>query len=325
MKYLNKTFVWLTALCAFSFTFVACNDDEEPVQQIEDFELAAEQMRVKIGADNMQAIEVATGAGEYQAYVLDETIARIVEQDGQVYVEGLHNGQTTVIVSDAASRYRRIAVQVYTTENMVLSDTDFNLEAPLGFNATAAASVVEGNGEYTIESDNENVVATIDEETGEITISGRGRMQEYTAVVTVSDCTGITATINVTVVGSTTPFTAADLEEIKASTDGTLVFDGDVSVLYRYGNKIAAVQSNGKMRVGIDYYSYYRVHVEFNGDLSVGVKADGTFSSNYDWRYTNQPCDVEVIKNDGTRVWIIFSWIDTDAESLHRGYIIHNL
>lgn len=325
MKYLNKTFVWLTALCAFSFTFVACNDDEEPVQQIEDFELAAEQMRVKIGADNMQAIEVATGAGEYQAYVLDETIARIVEQDGQVYVEGLHNGQTTVIVSDAASRYRRIAVQVYTTENMVLSDTDFNLEAPLGFNATAAASVVEGNGEYTIESDNENVVATIDEETGEITISGRGRMQEYTAVVTVSDCTGITATINVTVVGSTTPFTAADLEEIKASTDGTLVFDGDVSVLYRYGNKIAAVQSNGKMRVGIDYYSYYRVHVEFNGDLSVGVKADGTFSSNYGWRYTNQPCDVEVIKNDGTRVWIIFSWIDTDAESLHRGYIIHNL
>ena len=325
MKYLNKTFVWLTALCAFSFTFVACNDDEEPVQQIEDFELAAEQMRVKIGADNMQAIEVATGAGEYQAYVLDETIARIVEQDGQVYVEGLHNGQTTVIVSDAASRYRRIAVQVYTTENMVLSDTDFNLEAPLGFNATAAASVVEGNGEYTIESDNENVVATIDEETGEITISGRGRMQEYTAVVTVSDCTGITATINVTVVGSTTPFTAADLEEIKASTDGTLVFDGDVSVLYRYGNKIAAVQSNGKMRVGIDHYSYYRVHVEFNGDLSVGVKADGTFSSNYGWRYTNQPCDVEVIKNDGTRVWIIFSWIDTDAESLHRGYIIHNL
>ena len=325
MKYLNKTFVWLTALCAFSFTFVACNDDEEPVQQIEDFELAAEQMRVKIGADNMQAIEVATGAGEYQAYVLDETIARIVEQDGQVYVEGLHNGQTTVIVSDAASRYRRIAVQVYTTENMVLSDTDFNLEAPLGFNATAAASVVEGNGEYTIESDNENVVATIDEETGEITISGRGRMQEYTAVVTVSDCTGITATINVTVVGSTTPFTAADLEEIKASTDGTLVFDGDVSVLYRYGNKIAAVQSNGKMRVGIDHYSYYRVHVEFNGYLSVGVKADGTFSSNYGWRYTNQPCDVEVIKNDGTRVWIIFSWIDTDAESLHRGYIIHNL
>lgn len=325
MKYLNKTFVWLTALCAFSFTFVACNDDEEPVQQIEDFELAAEQMRVKIGADNMQAIEVATGAGEYQAYVLDETIARIVEQDGQVYVEGLHNGQTTVIVSDAASRYRRIAVQVYTTENMVLSDTDFNLEAPLGFNATAAASVVEGNGEYTIESDNENVVATIDEETGEITISGRGRMQEYTAVVTVSDCTGITATINVTVVGSTTPFTAADLEEIKASTDGTLVFDGDVSVLYRYGNKIAAVQSNGKMRVGIDYYSYYRVHVEFNGDLSVGVKADGTFSSNYGWRYSNQPCDVEVIQNNGSRVWIIFSWIDYDAESLHRGYIIHNL
>ncbi|MBR1890045.1 MAG: cadherin repeat domain-containing protein [Alloprevotella sp.] len=327
MKYFNKTLVSLLALCAFTFSFTSCDNDDDNVvgSEIPDFELASEQMRVKIGTENKQAIDVESGAGEYAAYSLDETIAQVVEEDGQVFIEGLRNGQTTIIVSDAGSRYRRIAVSVYTTEVLTLSETSFNLEAPLGFNATAEASVVLGNGEYTIESDNAAVTASIDAETGEITINGRGRLEEYTAVVTVTDCTGISATIEVTVVGSTTPFTADDLDAIKANNTVGITFDNGRDDLYNYGTNVAAVQSNGKMRVGITFYSYYYTYVEYNGDLTVGTKTDGTFSANYSWRYSQQACDVEVIQNTGSRIWIIFSWVDMENETLHRGYIIQNI
>ncbi|MFQ9996664.1 MAG: hypothetical protein ACLRV7_06285, partial [Hoylesella buccalis] len=67
-------------------------------------------------------------------------------------------------------------------------------------------------------------------------------------------------------------------------------------------------------------YGYEFRNINFDGDLSVGKKKNGSYSQKSYWggsgQYDNM--DIEILKNDGTRVWGIMSVIKDDY--LHYGY-----
>ena len=120
---------------------------------------------------------------EFKAYV--------ESQGGKVYVEGLANGMTDVIITDAAGRYAKLPVSIYTTDVMQLDVTTMEFKHLVGETRTKTGKVVLGNGGYTIASDNDNVQASIDFDSGEFSITAKALSEKYTATVTVGDCTGI--------------------------------------------------------------------------------------------------------------------------------------
>jgi len=322
MKFINKILPIILAVL-LPVGFVGCSDDDDtlpapPSQEIPGFVLENESIRVKIGTENKTTINVKEGGGDYGAFVLDESIATAEVENGIVKIEGLKNGVTSLIISDKYSRYRKIPVSVYTTEKLQLSDDNLNLVTRLGSSGKLTASVVLGNGGYEIISDNESVTPAINED-GEITLTAISKKADFIAEITVTDCTNLVATINVTVKASLVPFTDEELDEITSNDSKRYSYNGSKvdSSYYTYFNDIT---SEGKNRYGWDYYNFYWYYVIFAGDKNVGIKADATFQYKYSGININIPVNFEIIKNDGTNIWGIFHYIDEGAEKLNSGY-----
>ena len=108
------------ALALSSVSFTACDDDDDPAypnpQPIEDnnsskpIKLGVETLKVKVGIENRQEVTVADGNGEYSAFASNTAVAKAYTEGGKVYVEGVANGKTDVVVTDAAGRYAKLPV-----------------------------------------------------------------------------------------------------------------------------------------------------------------------------------------------------------------------
>lgn len=209
---LQYYFMSMALMATACVSFTACDDDDpvdEPVyviggdnEDVPNIEFSQADIRVKIGEANRAAIPVASATGAVKAFSLNPDIAVVVDVDGTPMVEGVKNGLCDIMVSDANNSYKKLTVSVYTTDQMELSATEITLSSTVGTTANAEASVVLGNGDYSIECDNQNVTATINAETGAIKLSARSKKDPYTAAVTVKDISGLTATISVTVKGT---------------------------------------------------------------------------------------------------------------------------
>ena len=217
-----KYYLLFLIMAVFSFGGLqSCSDDENEIPEVkpqEELTFTSDLLRVKIGAENRVALPIATGAGEYNAYSFDSEIADVVAgDDGNVYIEGYKNGSTTLVVSDAANNYKKLEVRVYTTDELKLSHTEFNFVTPMGYSSsTSECSVTLGNGGYSVSSDNDKVVPEIDSESGIITLTATSGKEEYIAIVTVTDCSGLTATMKVNVKPTFEAFTQSDIDMILA-------------------------------------------------------------------------------------------------------------
>lgn len=324
--------------------FTACSDDDDVIEVIapEKLTFSDDAVRVKIGEENRIALPIATGNGDYHAYSLTPEIADVFQSDkGDYLIEGYKNGTAEIVVSDAGNNYKRLQVAVYTTDVMKLSDNSFNFVSVLGTQGSNSdCKVAEGNGGYTIESDNPNVTASIDEE-GTITIVATSRMTDYTAVLTVTDCTGLTATISVTVKASLDGWTTAEIEDIKAET-GDVVFgqckdpsDGTSPYYFGWYNRPeywVDSDNNGVHTIGwwFNYYGVYDyggIKIEYPTGASLNTEVDGKLYYQYsyiDWysRY-EYAGKVKVVRDDDTARAVIFWNIDLENERINRGYVVH--
>lgn len=63
--------------------------------------------------------------------------------------------------------------------------------------------------------------------------------------------------------------------------------------------------------------------MDFMGDKTEGVKEGATFSVS-SWivsdKYSGQAVTLKIIKNDGTNLWGVFSFVDEEREILCSGY-----
>lgn len=325
MKTINKIIQILVVAIFLPIVFTGCSDDDNEITdpgtetEVPNFILGHESIRVKVGAENKVTVDVKEGGGEYDAFILNANIAKVETVDGVLKVEGVANGQTSLIVSDKYNRYRKVPVSVYTTDKLELSHKTFDLVTVLGNSGTLTASVVLGNGGYEATSNNSAVGVSVNEE-GIISMTAISKKVEFTAIVTVKDCTGLSEDIAVTVKASMDPFTDAELETIMLDGTRRYFYNGSKtdSPYYTYLNEVTG---EGKQRYGWDYYSYYWHKLEFKGNKDVGTKEDAVF----DYYYYRDgsvltPVTMKIIKNDGVNIWGVFSYINDEQEKLYTGY-----
>lgn len=325
MRITSKIIVLLMS-SLLSIGFVACSDDDDTSasggKEIPEFVLGQESIKVKIGAENKVTVDIKQGGGEYNAFILDASIAKVEVENGVIKVEGLANGQTSLIISDKYNRYRKLPVSVYTTDKLQLSHEQFDMLIPLGWSKKITENVVLGNGGYEATSDNPDVAVSVDE-AGEISITAISKKSAFTANVIVTDCTNLTSKIAVTVKPSFEPFTVEELEAIKAD-NNRRYFWGNTKT-NGYGTFVNTVKDDGKLRYGWIAYDYYFHYIDFKGGKAEGVKEDATVSINISFfglneSYTDQAVTLSIIKNDGTNIWGVYSFVDEENEKLNFGY-----
>ncbi len=338
-------------MAAASVSFTACNDDDndEPVfivgggdtTEVPDIEFSTDTVRVKIGAENRVAIPVASETGGIKGFSLDPSTADVVDVDGVPMIEGFKNGLCGVMVSDANNTYKKLMVSVYTTDQMQLSQSELTFLAPLGASGTSSdVSVLLGNGGYSIKSNNSAVVASITPETGVITITATSKVDPYTATLTVTDISGLTADLKVSVEASLDPFTAQQLQEILELDESTIWADckdpSDGNTPYywdwrNYGYGEFINETNGNTRT-LGWWCIYwdndlgGIKIDYPANASVGAEVDGKLYyqySNSQWyscyEYEGK---AKVLADDATKTVVICWQVDTENERINRGYVV---
>ena len=321
------------ALALLSVAFTACDDDDDPAypnpQPIEDnssskpIKLGVETLKVKVGTENRQEVTVADGNGEYSAFSSNTTIAKAYSEGGKVYVEGLANGMTDVIITDAAGRYAKLPVSIYTTDVMQLDVTTMEFKHLVGETRTKTGKVVLGNGGYTIASDNDNVQASIDFDSGEFSITAKALSEKYTATVTVGDCTGISATVEVVVDWTDDPFDDALIATILAKTPYEYYLSYASTSYSRYGSVVNAKQSDGTYMYGWDYWGYYYMKV-YTPSQEVGTYENCKLEFAPSWSSSANrdltDVQVKILKNENKMLWIAFKYTYNGA--IEYGYMV---
>lgn len=335
--------------CTAMAGFTSCSDDDDPVPA---FGEGNEELvltpgtRVKIGTENRVALPIESGNGDYRAFSLAPEIADVVEEGGQYYIEGYKNGTARIVVSDGASQYKQLVVSVYTTETMTLSHETYSFVTPLGISSSSSECYVDlGNGGYTVESDNEKVRATIDSETGVITMTATSAKDEYVANVTVTDCTGLTASLAVTVTPTFDAFTNNDLENLKNATSNDYYilsnqfsYNRNLDLAYYgeyYHTWVDADNSDGMHEFGLwegndyfstSYYNYGGHMILYPPTATVDQEVEGKYLFKYNAGSSNPTYELEgsvkVLKDDETSKVVVWWNVDMENECINRGWIV---
>lgn len=329
MKILNKIAVVLLSVL-LPVGFAGCSDDEviSNEDKAPDFIIGQDVVKVKIGSENKVTLNVEQGGGEYNAFILDENIAKMEMVDGSIHIEGIVNGQTSLIVSDKYNRYRRIPISVYTVDALQLGKQEMEIVTRLGYPGTLETTILSGNGGYKVSSDNSAVEISLDE-VGLIYITATSKKEDYTANITVTDCSGLSAKITVNVKATLIPFSDEELEDIMSKTEWIYVLNDKQE---GWGDEpVREKLENGKIRYGwIDEFwgrIYGLMYFDFLGGTEVGEKEEAvlTYQEGKLFTFEKQPVVLEVIKNDGTNLWVVYSFVNEREEKLYYGYFCDEL
>lgn len=293
--------------------------------------------RVKIGSDTKALLDIDPALGEYTVECLTPQYAEIVTEGDKVYIEGKANGAASVSIGQG-DVLRQLTYSVYTTDVLTLNETSFNFETPLGLSSSSNdCHVVLGNGGYTVTSDNAKVTATINSTTGVVTITATSGKDPYTAVLTVTDCTGLTATISVTVTCTFDPFTDSDIAMLMAKTNHeTYIKSNQFSETcnidckgsgWNYGSWTDKSNSDGTHTFGWwepnygDYGGHYIFYPEGTA-LNTEVAATYRFKYSSGRPVYNLEGTAKIIRDDNVAKVMIWWNVDMENECINRGWIV---
>lgn len=294
--------------------------------------------RVKIGADTKAELPIDPSLGEYTVECLTPQYAEIVTEGNKVYLEGKANGAAYVNIGQG-DLLRQITYSVYTTDVLTMNETSFSFETPLGLSSsTNDCYVVLGNGGYTVTSDNAKVTATINSTTGVLTITATSAKDPFTAVLTVKDCTGLTATVSVTVSCTFDAFTDSDIAMLAAKTANEVYIkssqfrettntDCTSSWGWSYGEWKDADNGDGTHTFGWwepaygDYGGHYITYPEGTG---LNAEVDAKYIFQYSRGTTKWTLNgkAKIIRDDNVAKVMIWWYVDLDNETINRGWIV---
>lgn len=298
----------MSLVLSFGFTACSSDDNDNPTPTpTNKSEMAFDKDTVKVGVGESATFNITSGGGDYKIINENPDIASGTVSGSAVSVASVKKGITGIVVSDAQGNYKRIIVKsMYFKMSLNKEAVEVGMKLGHTTDATATVTVTGGNGNYTAVSADEKIVKVAGIADSVITLNG---VAEGTTTVTITDMMGLTKTVNVTVKTTTIPYT--DEEKQAQMLDETNVFNWDSGNSNEWGTFSTQIENN-QQEVYWDYYGYYFMKVYFDGDLTVGKKTNGKVSAKLSWGEdpaTYSPVDVEIIKNDGKKVWGVMSSI----------------
>ena len=315
-------FLSVVSALALTATFTACSsDDDDPTPEVvESKTITVDTDTLKMDVAATSTFNITDGGGDYKVFSENPEVATASVENNTVSVTSLRKGKTGVVISDAQGNYKRVVVQsMYMT--MGFDKEAVTIGIKLGHtDGRATVTVTAGNGGYTAAVADENIAtARVSGDKIVLTAKAKG-----TTTLTVTDMMGLTKTVPVTVESSSIPYTDEEKQEIvNTLTDNTMVWDdpqdmswGDYSIEKDGDNNV----------VTWAYYTYYYLKFNVGADLTVGTKTNCTVEAKMDWGSDGTTYDnvtVEILKNDGSRIWGIAYVIKDNY--LHYGYFCMGL
>lgn len=283
------------------------NDDNNPIEK--PAELTLDKDTIKVGVEETAELNVTGGAGSYKVFSENPAIATTEIADKKITIKGQDKGYTAVVVSDENGAYKRVPIQsMY--KQMVADSTSLHINMKLGNTQNVTITVTAGNGNYKALIDNNNIAQVASIDGNKITITG---LTEGPANLTITDMMNLSVTIPITVKTTTVPYTSEELQAIK--NDNTLHYTFNGNSVYNerdsYYNYISRMDGNYNM-YGFDYYGYMYFKVWFEGDKTIGKKSSAKIQAKMNWNDNVSSTDAltfEIIQNDGTFIWAVYSFI----------------
>jgi len=319
MKILNKLLLLLIMVLPLGFT--ACDDDDDdpdvpPTEEVT--ALILEQSSVDVKVDNTGTVKITQGGGEYHAICINPDIVSAELEDNVLKLNALSRGRTSVIISDKNSQYKELNVVAF-YDVLAIEATEIDVKMPLGHPKTMKIPITKGNGGYKVSTESEIITASIEDDDKIVVVATK----EGKATIALTDSYGLQLEIPVTIATTTIPYDATELEAIKADETKRYEFNANNvdGSYYTYLNT-----KEGDLNLyGWDYYGYMYFKLYFAGDKSEGEKADAKIVSKISWgdNEINEAIKFEIIKNDGTRIWAVFSFIKD--EKLNFGHFCQDI
>jgi len=285
-----------------------------------ELKLESDTLMVPVGEET--STKIINGGGNYKVINEAPKIAVATIDKDNINIKSFKQGFTAFILSDDADNYKRIVVKsMYTS--IVLDTNEISIKKLLGHDLNDKTIIIKkGNGDYEVESGDENVVKFVTIQQDSI-VHIRG-IHTGETTIKITDAAGLTAQVKVTVNETDIPFTDEEKQEIMNSDVKRVFWDEDLQqwTPERYNYLTAFNHKVGtENRVGYEYSDYRFIRIFFDGDESVGVYENARVDACPQWYGETThyaPAKVEIIKNDGTNVWGIVSVIKN--KRLYRGY-----
>ena len=353
-----KQFLYASGALLMLTVLAACSEKEDDgalAGGAGEITLISDAIEVKTGEENIVPLDsvIAAGAGAYNAYSLTPQMCEIVRgDDGRLYIKALQNGFGEIMILDANNNYKRVVLTLYTYDAIIFNFDSYDFKIRIGERATTSAlEVIEGNGNYTLSSDNDRIDARI-EQSGRITITATAAIEDFVATLTVTDQAGRSGDITVTVMSSTDSFTDDEIENLR-NTDLSDIYSFDWLYIDAYGSYptyasgyatgcTAYFMINGdeggwsdediggglhslKFQVKMFSYWYGKHEIQYPTGTGLDKEVEATYYvENYNKADPMQwKGKAKILRNDGDGVIVIWYNFDEVNEKIERGWVIY--
>ena len=348
MKPTNSIMTRIGIVATIALLTIACgksgstgNTPSEPeINEWKPSDLATTEklISVKIGESSIQELNIAKGAGEYSAFAVDTTVVRVklvdkkTMQEGgsstraarqpqrvnrKIMLEGLRLGRTDVILSDKSGKYIKVPVTVYRVDEIKLSTHELNLPGLPKSKKRIEVEVLDGNGGYSCESDNDRVIVAMDPTGKKVILSLNYDQADFTANITVKDQSDKVTVLKVKGEITDNPFTPDVVEEILKQTPRYYSYNGEQINFWGNNNKHGR---NSYLYGGNQWGDAYTL--SFSGDHTTGTKTKGKLVlRTRSGRNIETDVDLEILKADGTTAYIVYKYTDSTGK-INYGYIV---
>lgn len=315
---------------ALMFGMTACSDDDDEYDPGLNVPAAQEKSpitidtegEVQVGVGETATFNITGGGGDYKVVAENPAYVNASISGNAVTLSGVEKGIAGVLISDAQGNYKHVTVKSMYFQ-MTLDKSEVSVGMKLGHtDGEAKVTVLGGNGNYTAVSADETI-AKVKVNGDVVTIQG---VKTGGTTVTITDMMGLTQTVNVKVETTSIPFSDDEKADILKLDKNIQTFDGQYATyLEWYSGSYFVEAIDGGYKLYSHYgsaggwASSYAMVFTFKGDLTVGKKTEGAYSNTgWDGTTSYDGLDVEILKNDGSRIWGIISGVKDDY--LHTGY-----
>ncbi|NDV69911.1 hypothetical protein [Dysgonomonas sp. 25] len=312
----------LSLLVMLSIGLVSCSSDDDN-GPVSDPVIKLSSDTAMVIVDETMVLDIVSGNGGYTVFSTDETIATATIDGDRLTILSTGLGRTSVVIMDEKSEIKVLPVISYYDELLIVDGNRLDFGFFLGDRGVYTVDVLKGNPGYTVVSDNEAEIE-VSTSGNKITVSLVDGLTAATANITVTDALGLTSTFAVSATGTTFPYNESEQEEIMAmNTSPYVVYKGSKVPYLNALENTPGVENLS----GLNYYGVYYVRLYYPGDRSVGEYTGAQIAYYYYPTNSGGRLNLEhfkIIKNDGDKIWMIFSLYDENNQ-LQRGFFIHDL